>query len=105
MARSRCKIGFVTSSEVVLGVHSEVITEQEYTVDVIRDSRRLDTGSNITDDITLGNQFSVVGTKFALENFHTMRYLVWKGLKWKIKNVEIVVPRLILTLGEIFNVQ
>lgn len=98
-------IGFLTTSETAPGVHSEELTEHEYVVDVMRDSRRLEQGSNITDSIALGNQFSVVGNKFALENFHNMRYLVWKGEKWTVKNVELSSPRLILTLGGIFNVQ
>lgn len=55
------------------------------------------------DDLTLSNKFSILGDPFFFENFHLMTYLEWMGTKWKISNVEIQYPRLILSVGEVYN--
>jgi hypothetical protein len=32
-----------------------------------------------------------------------MRWLEWKGTKWKVTSVEIERPRMILTIGDVYN--
>ena len=77
--------------------------ENEYIGDVIRNTRRLKEASKINDDITISNQISIIADPYATNNFHTMRYIVYMGSKWKITEVEVQYPRLILTLGGLYN--
>jgi hypothetical protein len=100
-------VGYATSTETVPGVWMDVITERSYFGDVIRDSRRLDQSSltppALNDNIALGNSFSILADPYAYDNFKKMRYVRWNGDTWTITNVEVKRPRLILTVGDLWN--
>ena len=97
------KVGYATSEEVKPGVWKKRITEREYFGDVIRNTRRLQSSGNLNDNIIVSNEISIVADPFANENFHSMLYVEFMGAKWKISNVEVQYPRLILTIGEVYN--
>lgn len=103
MAKWFGKIGFAETKETTPGVWSEVITTHEYYGDVSRNSRRLQTSDKLNDDINISNEISIVADPFANNNFHSMRYIEFMGAKWKITNVEVKYPRLVLTLGGLYN--
>ena len=103
MAKYYGKVGYATSEEVKPGVWKKRITEREYFGDVIRNTRRLQSSGNLNDNIIVSNEISIVADPFANENFHSMLYVEFMGAKWKISNVEVQYPRLILTIGEVYN--
>lgn len=104
MAKWFGKIGFAETKETNPGVWEEVITVREYYGDVTRNTRRFQSSENLNDNIVVSNDISIVADPYAIQNFHAMRYIEFMGAKWKINNVEVSYPRLILTLGEICNV-
>lgn len=85
------------------GVWIEEFTVREYYGDVIRNTRRRDGDDKINDDISVGVQISVVADPFLQQNFHAIRYLEWMGNNWKVSEVEPQFPRMILTLGSLYN--
>ena len=103
MAKFYGVIGFAVTERTERGIYEEKIVENEYVGDVIRNTRRLKEASKINDDITISNQISIIADPYATNNFHTMRYIVFMGSKWKITEVEVQYPRLILTLGGLYN--
>jgi hypothetical protein len=103
MAKFYDVIGYAESNETSPGVWSEVITERKYYGDIIKLSRRWQSGENLNDDLTINNQISIVADAFAWRNFHTMRYVKWMGASWKITNIDVQRPRLILTIGGVYN--
>jgi hypothetical protein len=98
-------IGFAETDETVPGVWKEVITTRSYPGDIIRNVGRVREGENLNDNLTLDNKISIVADPFAYEKFHAMRYIQWMGALWKITSVEVQRPRLILTIGGIYNEQ
>lgn len=96
-------IGYAETKETAPGVWTEVITERYYYGDVIRNTRRLQTSDKVNDDINVSNEISIVADPFANGNFHAMRYVGFMGAKWKISNVEVQYPRLILSIGGLYN--
>lgn len=105
MARFSGIIGFVDFKEGKPGVHREdVYIERLYKGDVIRNTRRWE-GANdqVNDNLQINNQFSIIGDPYAYEHFFAMRYISWMGSLWKITNVEVQRPRLILTIGGVYN--
>jgi hypothetical protein len=100
-------VGYATNEETAPGVWTEGITEVTYFGDVVRSSRRLEPRGGdyppLTDDIALGNSFSIVADAYATEHIFAMRYVKWQGSNWKITNVDVQRPRLILTVGELWN--
>lgn len=97
-------VGYVELAETTPGVWTEQITEHKYSGDVTRNASRWATSSNsINDDLTLNNQISIVADPFARKNFHLMRYVEFMDTKWKISSVDVQYPRLILTIGGVYN--
>lgn len=105
MAKFYGKIGYANTVETKPGVYEEQIVERSYYGDLIRNSRRLQSADQVNDDINISNEISIVADPYATNNFHTMRYAVFMGTKWKISNIEVSYPRLILTLGGVYNGQ
>ena len=105
MAKFYGKIGYANTVETKPGVYEEQIVERSYYGDLIRNTRRLQSADQVNDDINISNEISIVADPYATNNFHTMRYAVFMGTKWKISNVEVSYPRLILTLGGAYNGQ
>lgn len=105
MAKYFGKIGFAVTGETVPGVYDETIKERDYYGDMTRNSRRLQSGDKVNDDLNISNELSIIADPYANENFHAMRYATYMGAKWKVTNVEVQFPRLILTLGGVYNGQ
>lgn len=99
------RIGYAEQLEVSPGVWEEKITERQYYGDVVRNIRRLESSVNVNDDINASMEISIVADPFALNNFHSMRYIEYMGSLWKIPNVEVNYPRLVLTIGGLWNGQ
>lgn len=97
------KIGFATPKEESKGVWVDDITERKYFGDITRNFRRLENGTSVNDNIAVANEISIVADPYAVQNFHSMRYITFMGTKWKISTVEVVYPRLRLTLGGVYN--
>lgn len=99
------KIGYGESVENPPGsgkwVHS--ITEKPYSGNVIRNTRSLEAGQGANDDISVGNTISVVADQYAVSHFSKIKYIMWNGSPWTVTSVEVQHPRLILSLGSVYN--
>jgi hypothetical protein len=97
------KIGF---AETVLGdddVSRTTIVEKKYRGDVLQDTRKWDDSEKINGDITINNRISVVARDYMLTHLQYMRYVTWQGAKWRISNISVAFPRVILSIGELYN--
>lgn len=103
MAKFNGAIGYATSDEPVVGIHTQSVTEVIYCGNVMKNNRRTQTTDNVNDDITTSNIISIIADPFANMNFQSMVYAVFMGVKWKIVNVEVQYPRLLITLGGVYN--
>lgn len=103
MAKFYGIIGYSVTEETSPGVWTESITERNYYGDVIRNTRRWQPGEGLNDNLTINNIISIVADPFAYQNFHAIRYIKWMGVSWKIDNIEVQRPRLILTIGGVYN--
>lgn len=103
MAKFFGVIGYAETVESKPDVWEEQFVERPYSGDLIRNTRRLQSTEHLNDDLTIANEISIVADPFANENFHRMRYVEFMGAKWKITNVEVQYPRLILTIGGVYN--
>ena len=96
-------IGFGETTESKPGVWEETITERPYYGDLTRDTRKYSTPSTLNDNLDVSNSLSVLADAFAYNHFHTIRYVEMYGARWKVSNVEVQRPRLILTVGGVYN--
>lgn len=103
MAKWYGKIGFADTVETEPGVWVEQIVERSYYGDLIRNSRRLQNSGSINDDINISNELSIVADPYANQNFFAIRYVEFMGAKWKVSNVDVEYPRLVLAIGGVYN--
>ncbi len=105
MAKFYGAVGYAETVETEPGIWEEIITERMQCGELVRNTRKFQTSGEINDDINIANEISIIADPYANENFHAMRYVIFMGTKWKITSVEVQYPRLILTIGGIFNEQ
>ncbi len=105
MARFFGKVGYGDSVETPpdSGIWVDTITEFDYQGDVIRNTRSLEEKESVNADITVGNRISVVADEYAFEHFFNIKYVRWAGAPWIVTSVEVQSPRLILSLGSVYN--
>lgn len=104
MAKYYDAIGYVDrTNETAPGVWQEEIIERFYYGDVIKNARKLESGDQVNDNLNVNNTISIMADAYAYQNFFAIRYAKWLGVKWKVKTVEVQAPRLLLTLGGVYN--
>lgn len=103
MAKFYGAIGFAEQVETRPGIWEEQITERNYRGDLIRVSRQMQSTNQLNDNLNVANEISIIADPYANDNFYSIRYVVFRGAKWKASNVRVEFPRLILTLGGLYN--
>lgn len=103
MAKYFGSVGYAETVETGPGIFKEQIVPRDYYGDIIRNNRRLESSDQVNDDINVTNQISIVSDPYAIKNFWKIRYATFMGQKWKVKDVNVEFPRLILTLGGLYN--
>lgn len=103
MAKFSGKIGFIITVETEPGIWSPQTVERQYRGDLTRNTRSYQQSNSVNDDVNLSNNISIVADPYANENSQYMKYVIIKGAKWKITNIDIQYPRMILTIGGVYN--
>ena len=97
------KIGYAETVETEPGIWEEQITERLYYGDVISNRWMRQIVDKVNSDINLSNMISIIADPFAVQNCSSIAYIEYAGAKWKVSNVEVQHPRLILTVGGVYN--
>lgn len=103
MAKFYGNIGYINTVEVKPGIWDEQTKELPYYGDITRNTSRYQSSGGVNDNINISNSISIIADPYAMENFQHMRYVIFMGTKWKIESVEVQYPRLILTVGGVYN--
>lgn len=103
MVYSGC-IGFATTVEQAQSVYTESIVERRVRGYVVRNTRKLQNTSNTNSDVDIYNEFEITGNSFLRENIASMRYITWRGVKWKITSADAsTYPKIVLQVGGVYN--
>lgn len=99
------KIGFAITSEDPegSGIYVPTITERNYKGTVISYSKRNENSQEVNDNINLSNKISVIMDPFIKQNLQSIAYVEFLGTLWKVKSVDIQYPRLVLSIGDVYN--
>lgn len=103
MAKFRGVIGYVKSRESTPGVWTDKVTKRTCRMDIVRNMSNWQPGESANDNLKLNNQFSTVADPYAQQNFSNIKYIEFKGTKWKVTSAEVKYPRLLLTIGGVYN--
>lgn len=107
MAKWYGVVGYASTEEVKPGDWRDVITERQYTGDVLKNTNRWSGSSDSTNDnLNINNQLSIIADPYAYQNFHSIKFVEFMGTKWRVTTVDAsTYPRLILTLGGVYNAE
>ena len=97
------KIGYAETIETEPGIWEEQITERKHYGDVLSGRWMRQSSDKVNNDINLSNRISIIADPFAIQNCSSMVYVEYAGSKWKISDIEINHPRLIINLGGVYN--
>jgi hypothetical protein len=104
MAKFFGEIGYADGTEETRpGVWEDRIVEYPYYGDIVRNTRRLQDGEYLNNDLTVSNSISIVADAYANEHFFAIRYIRWAGALWTVSDVEVQRPRLLLRLGGVYH--
>lgn len=103
MAKWCGMIGYGISKETSPDVWDAVIEEHFYAGDLLEITFRDQPTQHLNDDLVVSNSISIVADAFARENFAYMRYVEFMGAKWKISTAKVAYPRIVLTIGGVYN--
>ena len=96
-------IGYSVDVETYPGVWEEEIVEHELYGNVIKQRINVQGEKTVNPKITISNNISIIANPYAYEHVEAIRYATYLGKKWNVTDIEIQTPRIILTLGDIYN--
>ena len=97
------KVGYVETVEVEPGRWEEQETVRQYYGELVKKFSKFRTSGNVNDDRDVSVELSIVADSYGDLHFHSIRYVEFGGVKWKVNSVEPQRPRLILSLGGEYN--
>lgn len=103
MAKYYGKIGYEIVKEVEPSVYLPIIEERAYQGDVLEIRSRRSNGEGINDNLTISNKISILADPWAYQHFPQIAYVTWHGVKWKVSDISVEYPRLVLSIGEVYN--
>lgn len=103
MAKFAGLVGYVTQVETVPGVHTIVENPRPMKGDIIRQSSNIQNDDKVNSDIALNHRVSLIGDAYAFGNYFSIRWIQVDGHKWEVSSVEIQRPRIIVSLGGLWN--
>lgn len=85
------------------GVTTSHLVKRNYYGDVQHMATRWQNTENLHDDISVNHRISIIADPFANQNFPFIKYVEWMGTRWNVNSADLEYPRLILTLGGVYN--
>lgn len=105
MAKWSGMVGYAITEETKPGVWTPTIVERPYFGDLENNYNTVQSSDKVNDDIKVSNNISIVADPYAHENFHAIRYAEFMGAKWSVVTAKVQYPRIILSLGGVYNGQ
>lgn len=105
MAKYSDNLGFVTEEmETAPGIWVAGGAVEKHAVgDIISQSKNYSNNEKVNDDLSVSNRISIIAGSDLLQNVGYLRYAMLFGSRWKITSIDYQRPRLILTLGGLWN--
>jgi hypothetical protein len=103
MAKFTGRVGYITQDETAPGVWSPVENSVVMKGDVLRLSSNTQNDDKVNSDITLNHRVSLLGDAYSFAKYYNIKWIEIDGQKWEVSSVEVQRPRIIVTLGGVWN--
>jgi len=89
--------------EITPGVYKITIDERMMVGDILNKPVRWSGGELSQDSVKANHVVSLIASESMMEDFTEVAYIIWQSKKWTVTSVEYVRPRVLLTLGGVYN--
>lgn len=99
-------IGFVSSQESYegSGIWEDIVVEKNYRGNIVKNIKKWDTDpSQLNKNLNISNTISIIADPYVSNHLQSIRYIKWLGSYWEIISVSVELPRLVLTIGGVYN--
>ena len=96
-------VGYITTEETEPGVWKEVVTETKLYGEVLDYMSRWGSSNQVNDNLDITARISVVADPYAYEHFSKLKFVEFMDAMWEVKSASLQRPRLILSLGGVYN--
>lgn len=103
MAKWYGNVGFADTIEYEPGAWEETVVEHPYYGDILFDHWKRENSGGVNDNVNLSHRISIVADSYAHSHCSSMVYVEYMNEKWKITDIEVQYPRLILSIGGLWN--
>lgn len=95
--------GYTAELEDQPGVWANELVTRDAIFDLIKNFHKSENNDKLNNDLVLDNKVSMLADPYAIQNFQHIKSVRFMDTEWKILTVEVQYPRLILTLGGVYN--
>lgn len=96
-------LGFCKTEETKPGVWEDKKIEVHAHGDFIKNTVKLENSGGVNDNVNLNMSISIIASPYTMQNFQFIKYVKFNGTAWRVATIEMQYPRLILTLGGLYN--
>lgn len=86
-------------------VWEDCIVEKPVTGEILRSTIKNESSENLNTNINISNRIRIIAEPYVLKNLEHIVYATYMGIKWRVSNVDLDAPGLILDLGGPYNEQ
>lgn len=98
------KVGFLLpAKEVDQDVWEPVIEERYYTGDITRNYRKNQESQYLNSNLVLNTQIGILSDQYMQQNWPSIAYILWNGVRWEVKTIDVGYPRLVLEIGGVYH--
>ena len=97
------EVGYAIPHVDEYGVDSPIIEKRKYYGDILKLGTRWQDTEHLNDNIVVQHRISILADPYAIEHFPYIKYVEWMGTRWNVNSADLEYPRLILTLGGVYN--
>lgn len=97
------EVGYSLTATNDTGVSKPEIVKKNYYGDVLDFTTRWQNTEHYNDDIRVSHRISILADPYAIENFSYIRYVKWMGTTWEVLSSKLDYPRIVLSLGGVYN--
>ena len=99
------EVGYLITEIDDYGVAKPTWVKRNYYGNVEDLTSRWQDTEHFNDDISVSHRINILADPYATRNFPYIKYVEWMGTKWDVKSIKVEYPRLLLSLGGVYNGQ
>lgn len=103
MTKFSGSVGYVIQAEVRPGVWDTDETVRQMKGDIIKLSSNSQNDDKVNSDVSFNHRVSLLGDAFAFGNYFDIKWIQINGRKLEVTSVEINRPRIVVTVGGMWN--